>query len=131
MPLFLYLRSSGMRSWFAVSWDFMKGINYSIMIFLLCSYVAIKNIVRVMVPYSSKYNPQSLNHLLKIFNNLVKSANLVGMLFHATGVILALIFPVIFSILRLLFTSQAMNWWVCNFMLCSLTFYGPLTISAY
>ncbi|KAF3431060.1 hypothetical protein FNV43_RR25790 [Rhamnella rubrinervis] len=33
-----------------------------------------------------------------------------GMLFHATGVILAIIFPIIFSILRLLFTSQAMNW---------------------
>ncbi|XP_030496880.2 uncharacterized protein LOC115712690 isoform X1 [Cannabis sativa] len=33
-----------------------------------------------------------------------------GTLLHTTGFILAIIFPIIFSILRLLFTSQAMNW---------------------
>ncbi|KAJ7957577.1 Endoplasmic reticulum metallopeptidase 1 [Quillaja saponaria] len=33
-----------------------------------------------------------------------------GLLFHATGILLAVIFPVIFSILRLLFTTQTMNW---------------------
>ncbi|PON50645.1 Peptidase M [Parasponia andersonii] len=33
-----------------------------------------------------------------------------GVLFHAAGVILAVIFPVILSILRLLFTSHSMNW---------------------
>ncbi|OVA09514.1 Peptidase M28 [Macleaya cordata] len=33
-----------------------------------------------------------------------------GMLFHAFGVILAIIVPIIFAILRLLFTSYAMSW---------------------
>ncbi|OMO88172.1 Peptidase M28 [Corchorus olitorius] len=33
-----------------------------------------------------------------------------GMILHATGVVLAIIFPVIFSILRLLFSSYGMNW---------------------
>ncbi|XP_048318519.1 uncharacterized protein LOC107428382 isoform X3 [Ziziphus jujuba] len=74
MPLFLYLRSSGLRSWFAVSWDFMKG-----------------------------------------------------MLFHATGVILAILFPIIFSILRLLFTSQAMNWFAHPY-LAFLMFIPPALI---
>ncbi|TYH31616.1 hypothetical protein ES288_A01G186400v1 [Gossypium darwinii] len=33
-----------------------------------------------------------------------------GMILHATGIMLAIIFPVIFSILRLLFSSYGMNW---------------------
>lgn len=33
-----------------------------------------------------------------------------GVLFHAIGVILAVILPVIFAILRLLFSSDAMSW---------------------
>ncbi|XP_068326281.1 uncharacterized protein [Pyrus communis] len=33
-----------------------------------------------------------------------------GMIFHATGIFLAIVFPIIFAILRLLFTSCAMNW---------------------
>ncbi|XVF02740.1 hypothetical protein REPUB_Repub04eG0200100 [Reevesia pubescens] len=33
-----------------------------------------------------------------------------GMILHATGIILAVIFPVIFSFLRLLFSSNGMNW---------------------
>ncbi|XP_068333814.1 uncharacterized protein [Pyrus communis] len=33
-----------------------------------------------------------------------------GTIFHATGILLAIVFPVIFAILRLLFTSRAMNW---------------------
>ncbi|CAN6726944.1 unnamed protein product [Malus baccata var. baccata] len=33
-----------------------------------------------------------------------------GTIFHATGILLAIVFPVIFAILRLLFTSCAMNW---------------------
>ncbi|XP_021281761.1 endoplasmic reticulum metallopeptidase 1 [Herrania umbratica] len=34
-----------------------------------------------------------------------------GMILHATGMMLAIIFPVLFSILRLLFSSYAMNWY--------------------
>ncbi|XP_048428034.1 endoplasmic reticulum metallopeptidase 1-like isoform X2 [Pyrus x bretschneideri] len=33
-----------------------------------------------------------------------------GTIFHATGILLAIVFPVILAILRLLFTSHAMNW---------------------
>ncbi|KAH0991909.1 hypothetical protein GBA52_003392 [Prunus armeniaca] len=33
-----------------------------------------------------------------------------GLIFHATGIFLAIVFPIIFSILRLLFTSHAMHW---------------------
>ncbi|KAK7359388.1 hypothetical protein VNO77_01346 [Canavalia gladiata] len=33
-----------------------------------------------------------------------------GILFHAVGIILAVVVPVVFSILRLLFSSQTMNW---------------------
>ncbi|KAK4597650.1 hypothetical protein RGQ29_015254 [Quercus rubra] len=33
-----------------------------------------------------------------------------GLLFHTTGVILAIIFPILFSIIRLLFSSHAMSW---------------------
>ncbi|XP_020229778.1 endoplasmic reticulum metallopeptidase 1 isoform X1 [Cajanus cajan] len=33
-----------------------------------------------------------------------------GLLFHAIGIILAIIVPVVFSIFRLLFSSQTMNW---------------------
>ncbi|KAK7319050.1 hypothetical protein RJT34_03760 [Clitoria ternatea] len=33
-----------------------------------------------------------------------------GLFFHATGIILAIVVPVAFSVLRLLFSSQTMNW---------------------
>ncbi|KAF5746446.1 endoplasmic reticulum metallopeptidase 1 isoform X1 [Tripterygium wilfordii] len=35
---------------------------------------------------------------------------LKGMLFHASGIVLAIVIPIIFSILRLLFSSYAMSW---------------------
>lgn len=35
---------------------------------------------------------------------------LIGVLFHVTGIILAILVPVIFSIVRLLFCSHSMNW---------------------
>lgn len=44
------------------------------------------------------------------------------MLFHAAGIILAIIFPVIFATVRLFFTSYAMSWWVCSLFLF---FYSP------
>lgn len=42
-----------------------------------------------------------------------------GMMFHAIGVILAIIFPVIFATLRLLFSSYAMSWYGSFFFLFS------------
>ncbi|XVE85307.1 hypothetical protein DITRI_Ditri17bG0081100 [Diplodiscus trichospermus] len=39
-----------------------------------------------------------------------------GMILHATGIMMAIIFPVIFSILRLLFSSYGMNWFANPFL---------------
>ncbi|KAJ4822548.1 hypothetical protein Tsubulata_050090 [Turnera subulata] len=57
MPIFLLFLDSGSRSWFAISYDMIKG--------MLC---------------------------------------------HAAGIVLAIIFPVIFSIVRLSLSSYAMSW---------------------
>ncbi|KAM5568193.1 hypothetical protein ABKV19_015984 [Rosa sericea] len=54
--------------------------------------------------FSQKQNP-GLLPWFATFSNFVK-----GMLFHAAGVFLAIVIPVIFSIVRLLFASRAMNW---------------------
>lgn len=35
---------------------------------------------------------------------------LIGLLFHVTGILLAILVPIIFSIVRLLFSSHSMNW---------------------
>lgn len=43
-------------------------------------------------------------------NNILKFIGFTGFLFHAVGIILAIIVPVAFSMLRLLFSSQTMNW---------------------
>ncbi|XP_010926709.2 uncharacterized protein [Elaeis guineensis] len=39
-----------------------------------------------------------------------------GMLFHAIGVVLAIIIPVVFAVLRLLFSSHAMSWFAHPFL---------------
>jgi hypothetical protein len=44
------------------------------------------------------------------WNNILKFIGFAGFLLHAVGIILAIIVPVVFSLLRLLFTSQTMNW---------------------
>lgn len=46
-----------------------------------------------------------LRSWLTIFRDFAR-----GMLYHATGIILAIIFPILFSILRLLFCRYAMSW---------------------
>ncbi|KAM7251325.1 hypothetical protein ACFE04_023208 [Oxalis oulophora] len=42
-----------------------------------------------------------------------------GIIFHAAGIILAIVFPVLFSILRLQFSSHAMNWLFLHTLLIS------------
>ena len=63
------------------------------------------------------FKPMPVDNLF----NVCKIGHFSGLLFHATGVILAIIVPIIFSILRLLFTSHAMNWYVIYFfyVLCT------------
>lgn len=42
--------------------------------------------------------------------DILKFIGFAGFLFHAAGMILAVVVPVAFSLLRLLFSSQTMNW---------------------
>ncbi|CAI9093219.1 OLC1v1028664C2 [Oldenlandia corymbosa var. corymbosa] len=60
--------------------------------------------------------------LLRLPNRVLSSSFLTfcdfikGMLFHALGIVSAIIFPVIFAILRLLFSGTAMNWFSNPFL---------------
>ncbi|KAJ6813486.1 endoplasmic reticulum metallopeptidase 1 isoform X1 [Iris pallida] len=51
------------------------------------------------------YPSVEMHSWLASFLNLMK-----GMLFHAIGVVLGIIVPVVFSVIRLLFSNQAMSW---------------------
>lgn len=42
--------------------------------------------------------------------DLLKFIGFAGFLFHAVGIMLAVVVPVAFSLLRLLFSSHTMNW---------------------
>lgn len=47
---------------------------------------------------------------VKDFFNIVRFVYFAGMMIHATGKMLAIIFPIAFSVLRLLFSGYAMSW---------------------
>lgn len=51
-----------------------------------------------------------------MLNNIIKFIGFTGFLFHAVGIILAVIVPVAFSLLRLPFSSQTMNWFAHPFL---------------
>ncbi|KAK9934393.1 hypothetical protein M0R45_021539 [Rubus argutus] len=89
----------------AVFFDFITWfmIYYSRKVAMVLHRIPIA-IFLAMPFFSQKQNPELLPWFAT-FSNFVK-----GMLFHASGVCLAIVIPVIFSILRLLFTSRAMNW---------------------
>lgn len=55
--------------------------------------------------------PYGLRYSFATFCDFIK-----GMLFHTFGIILAIIVPIIFSILRLLFSSYAMSWFAHPFL---------------
>lgn len=46
--------------------------------------------------------------------NIFRHFKFAGMVFHATGIVMAIIFPVTFTILRLLFSSYAMSWCISD-----------------
>ncbi|XP_027191959.1 uncharacterized protein [Cicer arietinum] len=84
-------------SWFMIFYSKrVAKILHSIPIFLF-----------IIMPFTGR-RPQSW---LASLCDFVK-----GFLFHAAGIILAIIVPVAFSLLRLLFSSQTMNWFAHPFL---------------
>ncbi|KAK9277748.1 hypothetical protein L1049_007295 [Liquidambar formosana] len=82
-------------SWFMIFYSRREAVvlqSIPIILFLLMPFL-------LCLPYNG------LRSWFAMFFDFMK-----GMLFHAIGVILAIIVPIIFSILRLLFSSHAMNW---------------------
>uniref|UniRef100_A0A7N0VGJ7 Endoplasmic reticulum metallopeptidase 1 n=3 Tax=Kalanchoe fedtschenkoi TaxID=63787 RepID=A0A7N0VGJ7_KALFE len=62
-------------------------------------------IIFVVMPFVLRLPSMGFNSALATLQDFVK-----GVLLHAIGIILAVVVPIMFSILRLLFSSQAMNW---------------------
>lgn len=61
----------------------------------------------LLMPFFLRFSNRGLCCSLKTFCDFI-----IGLLFHATGIILAIFSPIIFAVLRLLFCSQSMNWFV-------------------
>ncbi|KAM7464735.1 hypothetical protein LguiA_032856 [Lonicera macranthoides] len=61
--------------------------------------------VFLLMPFFLRLPNNGLCCLFMTFCNFIK-----GMLFHALGVLLAVIFPITFAVLRLLFSGYSMNW---------------------
>ncbi|KAJ6851924.1 endoplasmic reticulum metallopeptidase 1 isoform X1 [Iris pallida] len=59
----------------------------------------------LLMPLFLCYPNIAVHSCLATFSNLMK-----GMLFHAIGVVLGIIIPVVFAVIRLLFSSHAMSW---------------------
>ncbi|KAL7110076.1 hypothetical protein ACP275_05G002500 [Erythranthe tilingii] len=59
----------------------------------------------LLMPVLLRLPNGSLLHSFRSYCDFFK-----GLLFHASGIILAILFPVTFSILRLMFARQSMNW---------------------
>ncbi|XP_021630979.1 endoplasmic reticulum metallopeptidase 1 isoform X3 [Manihot esculenta] len=59
----------------------------------------------LLMPFLLHFLELGLRSWFAMFCDFVK-----GLLLHAAGIILAIVFPVIFSIMRLFFSSCAMNW---------------------
>lgn len=62
-------------------------------------------IMFVLAPLFLRYPDIGVQSLFRTFTDFLK-----GMFFHTTGVILGIIIPAIFAILRLLVSSHSMNW---------------------
>ncbi|XP_004310069.1 PREDICTED: endoplasmic reticulum metallopeptidase 1 [Fragaria vesca subsp. vesca] len=89
----------------AVFFDYLTWfmIYYSRKVAMVLHHIPIG--IFLAMPFFSQKQNSGLLSWFATFSSFVK-----GMLFHAAGVVLAIVIPVIFSILRLLFTSRAMNW---------------------
>ncbi|XP_071690909.1 uncharacterized protein [Rutidosis leptorrhynchoides] len=82
-------------SWFLVYYSRSKGLIFHslpVAIFLL-------------IPFFMRFSKHGLLCSFAALFDFIK-----GILFHVIGVIFAIIFPVVFSILRLLISKQSMNW---------------------
>ncbi|KAK8962394.1 hypothetical protein KSP40_PGU011829 [Platanthera guangdongensis] len=62
-------------------------------------------VIFLIMPLFLQYPNIALHSYLSTFFGLIK-----GMLIHATAIILAIVIPVVFSVLRLLLSSHAMSW---------------------
>lgn len=133
IPIAIFLAASvfskkqtpGLLSWFSTFCDFAKGKSSASYVNTFmqpccCDRGPSFCTPKVLVLYSwGRVNYFTLTLLIKkkwylsrISNIVIRFVNFSGLIFHATGIFLAIVFPIIFSILRLLFTSHAMHWWV-------------------
>ncbi|XP_044490558.1 endoplasmic reticulum metallopeptidase 1 [Mangifera indica] len=95
----------------AVFFDYLTWfiIYYSRSISMVLHRIPI--VIFLSVPFFLCLLNFGLNAWFSKFCDFVK-----GMVFHATGIVMAIIFPVTFSILRLLFSSYAMSWFAHPFL---------------
>lgn len=113
VPFFLRLLNSGLHSWFATYSDFVKGKLASWFIFFWRHSCVIFCSSRAYWYWTSTF--------VKDFFNIVRFVYFAGMMIHATGKMLAIIFPIAFSVLRLLFSGYAMSW--CAFWFTSFSIF--------
>lgn len=108
VPFFLRLLNSGLHSWFATYCDFVKGRLYFPW-FILSEDIpmTVDNIIICLL--FKRISIMYFNSCKKLIY-IVYFVYFTGTMLHTIGIILAIIFPIIFSVLRLLFSSYAMSW---------------------
>ncbi|KAL6983889.1 hypothetical protein U1Q18_017261 [Sarracenia purpurea var. burkii] len=67
--------------------------------------------IYLLIPFLLRSENIGLCNLIATFYDFFK-----GMLLHAIGIILAALFPVVFAVLRLLFSGHSMNWFAHPFL---------------
>ncbi|KAJ0544977.1 putative peptidase M28 [Helianthus annuus] len=82
-------------SWFLVYYSRRQGMIFH----------SIPVAMYILIPFFLRFSKYGLRCSFAALFDFMK-----GTLFHVIGVILAVIFPVVFSVLRLLFAGQSMNW---------------------
>ncbi|KAL5717613.1 hypothetical protein ACHQM5_010595 [Ranunculus cassubicifolius] len=101
----LSLQSNEIKDDRAVFFDYLSWIMifYSRRVALV--FHSLPSLIFLLAPFYQRYPDIGIQSLLRSFSD-----NFKGMFFHTTGVILGIIVPVIFAILRLLFTNYSMSW---------------------
>ncbi|KAJ0896006.1 putative peptidase M28 [Helianthus annuus] len=82
-------------SWFLVYYSRRQGMIFH----------SIPVAMYILIPFFLRFSKYGLRCSFAALFDFMK-----GTLFHVIGVILAVIFPIVFSVLRLLFAGQSMNW---------------------
>nr|XP_043638114.1 endoplasmic reticulum metallopeptidase 1 isoform X2 [Erigeron canadensis] len=82
-------------SWFLVYYSRRQGMVFH----------SLPVVIFLLLPFFLRFSKWGLLCSIAALCDFVK-----GTLFHIIGVLFAVVFPAIFSILRLLFTGQSMNW---------------------